>query len=378
MSPEVPNFMVNQRVEEMARLRLENDCIARTQRKRNVFKAVAGLTLAGTVMLPSGTIGLQAAQYSDVIHTQLEEELDNLLNIQPGPIIEDFDGCPDLPIAEPANESKKQAILLSNPQTLFMSEEEATTTLAREEAHNNTQSAASNTQVERLDILVTAREIASLNKYPVLSYTSLASGIRVNLYSDKGNAFDTSFIDTETLDQILHANLDTRVTFKHKQIDAAMKCISKRVLIDREFAGYDLNIYIPSDHSVCLKNLRKQRKLVDSEGFCDSRAGTLAEVKYGIAPGRPLYEQGWIVVSPARVEFDGSDTELAKILFHESAHFFTQKAGVLFKLERNEALVKEIERDAWHELYSKDIADTEGNIFSVINIPAFLTYKQSS
>lgn len=73
------------------------------------------------------------------------------------------------------------------------------------------------------------------------------SGITVELYSDTAGVH----VDEEAFSDILLLPLDKADLFQQSNLRHQMRCYEEAVLEDKEFGGHRVELYIPSNHTLC-------------------------------------------------------------------------------------------------------------------------------
>lgn len=163
--------------------------------------------------------------------------------------------------------------------------------------------------------------LAQLRRFHVVDRFEVpTSGVTVVLRSDGRVEADVAAVD-----RILHARLRLHSAHADAAERARMRCF-KEVIVDRRaFRGTIVNIYVPSDPRMCIKNLRLVTR---PEGAAWGRhchwKGATPPVRFSGLLGEVRLAEYHIVVAPGITGWSNTtpDATLAEILRHEADHLW--------------------------------------------------------
>lgn len=173
----------------------------------------------------------------------------------------------------------------------------------------------------KLNDLDARTTLSQLDRFRVIERFALpSSGVVVVVHSDGDVRPDVAAVD-----ELFHARLRLHARHPHPLQRARMRCFKERIVDERAFAGSIVNLYVPSDPAMCIRNVRLVKRPPGSpwRDHCHWKgatppvrlSGILGEVRLSeyhmvIAPGIT----GWTNAQPNPV--------VARILRHESDHLW--------------------------------------------------------
>lgn len=179
-----------------------------------------------------------------------------------------------------------------------------------------------------VDLGRTLRQLRSLKERD--RFVMPSSDVEVVVHSD-----GDLLVHRAAVDEIMHAHLRHRDRHRDAAAAARMACYARTILQDKAFAGTVVNLYVPANPLLCLRDLRLVVRPAGgrwSEG-CDWG---------GVTP--PVAVEGWLgevrlaefhmIIAPGVA--DATTGRVAQLLRHESDHLWDWMMGQAFHFTANE------------------------------------------
>lgn len=147
-----------------------------------------------------------------------------------------------------------------------------------------------------------------------------SSGVVVVLHSD-----GTVAADPAALDEILHARLRHHDAHASQSVQARIRCFKKTIVDERVFAGSVVNIYVPANPAMCIKNVRLVQRPAGTKWHrhCHWKGAT-PPVRFSGFLGEVRLSEYHMVIAPGITNWSNArpDSALAEIVRHEADHLW--------------------------------------------------------
>lgn len=166
-----------------------------------------------------------------------------------------------------------------------------------------------------------AQSMAQLRSFDVVDRFDLpTSGITIVVRSDGPVKADPSAVD-----RILHARLRLHSAHQDAAERGRMRCFKQTIVDNQAFRGTIVNIYVPADPRMCIKNLRLVQRPDRSawDRHCHWKGAT-PPTRFSGLLGEVRLTEYHIVVAPGITRWSNvePDAALAEILRHEADHLW--------------------------------------------------------
>lgn len=195
---------------------------------------------------------------------------------------------------------------------------------------------------------------------PVAEFVMPATGIAVTVLSD-----GPLEVDPEALERLALLSLEDPAIFTDTRVAEVQRCYAQRLLGDRELAGHELRVIVPSDPHLCFAGGRLTP--VPATGFadaCDSAGVTIPEVSIrprvlGIGIGEARSPATVLVTAAAPPDHPDPEARLAALLLHELHHVTENAFGLTpwsGSLRHYEQRAYYVEREVRRHLRARDVS----------------------
>ncbi len=189
----------------------------------------------------------------------------------------------------------------------------------------------------------TVETIRTFFDYPQESYTSPTSGIEFVFYSDEADA--GWMVDPEAFDELFHFSLTAEHEYGHPSVNHVVNCLRERIIDNREFAGKEYSIYIPSNPRTCLGNGRIINLVNTPDAACHQRGFAPPKLDVSYGPFEIMEGKIMILTGGRNDDTRYTSMNMNRLAFHESIHATTVLPGERsFRMDPNEKWAKYQER----------------------------------
>jgi hypothetical protein len=177
--------------------------------------------------------------------------------------------------------------------------------------------------------------------HPQGRFTSRHSGVRFRFFSDVDDPRWT--LDARAFDDAFHLALLVDPGHANPEIAHVMACLRQRIVVDDEFAGDVVNVFLPGEPDACLADGRVIHPAAPRSTRCQQSGFTPPTIEVEFLLWHPVQER-IMVLTTGRYEPAERPERVTRLVVHEAMHAMLTLTDTPLRLHPDERWVEYHER----------------------------------